>query len=73
MAHIAHIDSHHRSLGQVVAAPFVAVFNWLVALAEASPKYREMEHLSRMSDEQLAARGIRREDIVQKVLGTHFV
>lgn len=73
MAHIAHVESHHRSIGQIAAAPFVFIFNVLVAYAEASPKYREMERLSRMSDEQLAARGLRREDIVQKVLGSNFV
>ncbi|WP_417718890.1 DUF1127 domain-containing protein [Salipiger sp.] len=41
--------------------------NALVAVGEANPRLRRVEALQRMTDEQLAARGIRREDIVRHV------
>ncbi|MFY0632441.1 MAG: DUF1127 domain-containing protein [Vannielia sp.] len=50
-----------------VGAGFNAVFTGLVAMAEANPRMKAVNRLSAMSDEELAARGLKREDIVRHV------
>lgn len=54
------------------SAPFFTrllsgIGNAIVAVGEANPRLRRVEALQRMSDEQLSARGIKREDIVRHV------
>lgn len=46
---------------------FGAIFSFLIAIAEASERYRAFERLNSMSDAELAARGIKREDIVRRI------
>lgn len=46
-----------------------AIFLGLVNVAEANPRYRQIQNLQALSDEQLAAKGLRREDIVTHVFG----
>ncbi len=55
------------SLGRIAAAPFRAVWNFLVAVGEANARVHRIEALQRLSDAELARRGIRREDIVRHV------
>jgi uncharacterized protein YjiS (DUF1127 family) len=43
------------------------LWNVMEALATANSRARQVEALSAMSDEELAKRGLRREDIVQHV------
>ena len=55
-----------------VAAPFftrllTSIGNVIVAMGEANPRLRGIEALQRLSDAELAERGIRREDIVRHV------
>lgn len=48
---------------------FSALFSGLVRIAENNPRMRMVAQLSAMSDEELAARGLKREDIVRRAFG----
>ncbi|SIN94858.1 DUF1127 domain-containing protein [Vannielia litorea] len=50
-----------------IGAAFDRVLTVLVAAAEANPRMKAVNRLSAMSDEELAARGLKREDIVRHV------
>ncbi len=50
-----------------VGAGLDRVLTALVAMAEANPRMKAVKRLSEMSDEQLDARGLKREDIVRHV------
>lgn len=50
-----------------VGAGFDRVLNILVAMAEANPRVKAVSRLSAMSDEELAARGLKRDEIVRHV------
>ena len=70
MATIA--TAHHKSAGFPIAAllaPFRAIGHFMVALAEASPQMRALNRLSTISDAELAARGLTREDEIRRILG----
>lgn len=55
------------SILNILSAPFVAFGNALVSLAEASSRTEEIQLLQSLSDEELAARGLKRNEIVQHV------
>ncbi len=55
---------------KTLAAPFNAIGRFLIYLAESNSRMKQLEALSAMSDEQLATRGLKREDIVMRVFGT---
>ncbi|MFV0382551.1 DUF1127 domain-containing protein [Paracoccus sp. (in: a-proteobacteria)] len=57
------------SFGKALARPFVAFGNFLVHLAEANAKVRAIDELNRMSDRQLAERGLTREDEIRRIVG----
>lgn len=66
-AHAAHYsDIPHRVL-DAVKSFFVAIGKALVAGSEGNRRLKLVEKLSAKSDEELAALGIRREDIVRRV------
>ncbi|MAC77181.1 MAG: DUF1127 domain-containing protein [Rhodobacteraceae bacterium] len=46
---------------------FSTIGHALVAVAEANPRMKKVQALQRMTDEELAARGLKREDIVRVV------
>lgn len=52
-----------------VLAPFAAAGRFLVHLAETSPRMRAIDHLSRMSDDELAARGLTRDGELRRIMG----
>ncbi len=62
----------HRSpvitLFALVADIFVGIFDALTRIGEANSKVRQIKALSDMSDDELAARGMRREDIIRLVM-----
>lgn len=63
--------------GAHAPAPFLTrmlsgIGHALVAMGEANPRLKRIDALQRMSDEQLAERGIRREDIVRHVFHDVF-
>ncbi|WP_108260637.1 DUF1127 domain-containing protein [Mangrovicoccus ximenensis] len=66
MAHAATI-SHRPSVFAGIANFFAAIGRGLVWMAEANPRFKELERLQRMSDDDLAARGLRREKLVEHV------
>jgi hypothetical protein len=55
------------NVASLLAAPFKAVFRGLVAIAESNQQVREAQFLLSLSDEELAARGLKREDVVHHV------
>ena len=57
MTQTAFFTAPARSLGHILAAPFKAVANGLIALAEAGPRMQEINRLNALSDAQLAAQG----------------
>ncbi|MCU9836791.1 MULTISPECIES: DUF1127 domain-containing protein [Ruegeria] len=64
--------THSRSLTAlpgVVADIFTGIFDALVRVGEANAKVRQINALSALSDAELAARGMRREDIIRRVMG----
>lgn len=67
----ANPDKPRLRLGAVLAAPFVAVGNFLIAIAEAGPQIRAIERLNRMSDEELAARGLTRDGEIRRIFGVN--
>ncbi|AUH35486.1 DUF1127 domain-containing protein [Paracoccus tegillarcae] len=54
---------------QVLTAPFRALFNGLIALAEAGPRMKQVRKLNALSDEELAARGTTRVEEVRRIFG----
>ncbi|MCI5097269.1 MAG: DUF1127 domain-containing protein [Rhodobacteraceae bacterium] len=48
-----------------------AIGAFLVAVAENNDRVRQVEFLRNLSDQELAARGIKREDIVRHVFASH--
>ncbi len=46
---------------------FDRIINFLVSIAESNGRMRAVERLNAMSDQELAARGLKREDIVRHV------
>ena len=56
-------------LGRDVLGFLAKIGRGLVAIGEANPRIKKMEYLSSLSDAQLAARGLKREDIVRYVFG----
>ncbi|WP_204115436.1 DUF1127 domain-containing protein [Shimia biformata] len=61
------------SIKSALAAPFVAVGNFLVKLAEANSRVQKVERLNAMSDDELKKIGLRREDIVRHVFRDYMV
>lgn len=59
-----------------MVAPTRSVFEgllaWLVSISERSPQLQKMERLNKLTDAQLQARGLRREDIAREVFGGSF-
>jgi uncharacterized protein YjiS (DUF1127 family) len=47
--------------------PFIAIGNFLIVLGENSSRMQKVKTLNEMTDEQLAAKGLTREDIVRHV------
>ena len=55
-----------------LGAPFRAIGNFFVAIMEANARVKKVEFLNSLSDEQLAKRGLKREDIVREVFKDSF-
>ncbi|MEM7319211.1 MAG: DUF1127 domain-containing protein [Pseudomonadota bacterium] len=51
-----------------VTDAFGKIWNALIRIGEANSRVRRIEVLSGLSDEQLAERGLRREDIIRHVM-----
>ena len=67
MAHTAlHIGKTNAVLHNI-AAPLVALGNALVRLGEANSRTKQVNYLQSLSDAELAARGITRDEIAHYV------
>lgn len=64
---MANVTTNIHAVGAPETGFFETIFNALLRLAEANSRSQEVERLQGMSDEQLAAKNIRREDIVRHV------
>ncbi|ARE39981.1 hypothetical protein RGUI_1840 [Rhodovulum sp. P5] len=49
-----------------------SIVDFLVGLMENHPHTRQIEKLSRMSDEELAARGVTRQDVVRHIFRDRY-
>lgn len=72
MTQAAPFTAPARTLGQMLAAPFVAIGHFLVALAEAGPRMKQIEKLNAMSDADLAALGKTRDGEVRRIFGARL-
>lgn len=61
-----------QMVGALVMKPLQSFFNALVHIGERSVHARLVTELSAMSDEELAARGTTRADMVQKIFRSHI-
>ena len=52
-----------------LAAPFAASGRLMVQLAEANPRMQALERLNRVSDAELAARGLTRDGEIRRIMG----
>ena len=57
------------SIVRIFVAPFAAIGRGLVALAEAGPRMQQVRRLNELSDEDLAALGTNRPEMVRKIFG----
>lgn len=60
------------SVFAIAARPFQTVWNFLIMLAEANPRMKQVDKLSQETDEQLAARGTTRTKEIQRLFGVHL-
>lgn len=66
MAVYSDVTSQNRFAAGASRA-FEGAINFLVSISTSSSRARQIEALSRLSDAQLAERGMKREDIVRHV------
>lgn len=67
MAHVSTTAPAAHPIFHAIAEAFLAIGRTLVAIPEANEKIRQVEILNAMSDEELAKRGLHREDIARHV------
>lgn len=67
MAYITAHSGAGSALLHNIAAPFIALGNALIRLGEANSRVKQAEFLQSLSDEQLAARGLTRDEIARHV------
>ncbi len=61
-----------NSFLQILAAPFIAFWNVLIAIGEAHPTMVAVEKLNKMSDAELAERGTTRETEVRRIFSVRM-
>lgn len=67
MAHATTNTTISIPVFSMIGRAFSAFGHWLVRIGEANPRIKAVQALNAMSDEQLAARGLKREDIVRHI------
>ncbi|MDB5659783.1 MAG: hypothetical protein JWS10_2398 [Cypionkella sp.] len=72
MAQTSTLTASARSLGQMLAAPFVGFAKIIEVLSEARPRMRQIELLSEKTDAQLAAVGKTRDGELRRIFGAQF-
>lgn len=61
-----------RILGHAVVSILARIGHGLVQMAEAGPRMAALRALNAMSDEDLAARGVTRADMVRRIFGPAY-
>jgi hypothetical protein len=61
-----------RSVLRILAVPFAAFGNLLIAIGQASPLAKQIDGLNAISDDQLAAAGTTRNDEIRRIFGARF-
>ena len=69
MTQTSALTASTRSLGQILAAPFVGLARFMALLADAHARMGQAERLSEKSDAQLAAVGKTRDGELRRILG----
>ncbi len=69
MTQTSALTASARSLGQILAAPFVGFANLMTLLADAHARMGQAERLSEKTDAQLAAAGKTRDGELRRILG----
>lgn len=69
MAYVSTSSARGFAPGAFLARIGERFLTLIVRIAEADPRYKRLEALSQLSDEDLAARGMTRTDLVRHVLG----
>ncbi|SEO64880.1 hypothetical protein SAMN04490248_108125 [Salinihabitans flavidus] len=72
---MAHITSNMPAAATVLdalTAPFRAVGRFMILIGENNTQVRKAQYLQSLSDEELAKRGMTREEIVRRVFADKF-
>ncbi|SNR34700.1 hypothetical protein [Puniceibacterium sediminis] len=69
---IAATNTPSNSIGHTLTGAFDGIINFLVRIAESNGRMKAVERLNAMSDAELAARGLKREEIVRHVFRDMF-
>lgn len=71
MAHQADntLISNTEMLLELITTPFRAIGRGLIALAEAGPKMAQLRKLNKMSDADLTAKGLTRDNEALRIVG----
>ena len=69
---MAHVTTHTQHRGNVFVDAIDAIGRFFVLITESNYRVREAERLQRMTDTQLAARGLKREDIARHVFADMY-
>ena len=64
---MAQATTHIHSTGNPFSGFFRALFDGVLRYAESNSRLKQVEQLQSLSDEELTAKGIRRDDIVRHV------
>lgn len=59
------------SLAALLLAPFRALGHMLIVMAESGPQAKAINRLNRMSDAELAVKGLTREGEVRRIMGAY--
>lgn len=70
MAHITENTANGAAFVDWVCSPFATLSRWIVGLAEDSARAKVLAVYARMSDDELAQFGLRRDQIVDTVYGS---
>tara|TARA_R110002124_G_scaffold215171_1_gene381103 strand:+ start:464 stop:703 length:240 start_codon:yes stop_codon:yes gene_type:complete len=68
----APINAAALNIRGIIVRPFSAVLKFLVMMAEANPRMKEIKKLNNTTDEQLAARGTTRSDEVHRIFNGRY-
>lgn len=72
MAQTARLTAPQRTLGQILAAPFLAIGNALILMAESGSQMQAIKKLNLTSDADLLASGKTREGEIRRIFGASF-